>query len=183
MNWLTIFGIGVQIIIIIAGHALVQSLKAIPTTIADKLRQNRDFDMKQALQTDSFFRTSGNSVLQSVMSQWTVYVTDLEILKKINTTNGQKQMNKLIEQTIGYGSERTINLLAELFQMAYTNDDDTEHGLKMWVVMAMIVASLKKDFAGVEIDPLTIIKIRSNDYLDNQDKFEAYQKEIEKKVG
>lgn len=189
MDLLLIAGMVVQVLTIIGIVVFWQSVKAIPTTIADKLKQDREYDRQRELQVDSFFRETGNTSLQDVMHQWTRYVTDLEHLGKIGTEKGQSEMTELVQKTIGYGSVKTINLLAELFQQIYQKPikedavDASKSGLRLWVLMAMIVASLKKDFTGIEIDPLAIIKIKSNDYQDNRKFFEGVKKEIEKKVG
>lgn len=53
----------------------------------------------------------------------------------------------------------------------------------MIVYVAFIVSSLKEDFSGYEINPLTLLKLMISDYDDYETEYRKYAKEIEREIG
>ncbi|QDK70338.1 hypothetical protein [Lactococcus protaetiae] len=158
-------------------------VKKIPEMISEKIKSEREFEFNKILQIDNYYRKDGN--LAKIMTAWSKYVIDKNTLNNVGSAKGQKEMNDLIQLTVGYGSPRTIRLLSIMSQHIYNNKipDSPESGLKLWVMLAMVVVSLKKDFANQVIDPLDIIKIRSTDFKEYEDTYSTYVKEITEEIG
>ena len=94
--------------------------------------------------------------------------------------NGVSEFKKLIHNTVVYGSDRTVKLLSAYSHSVYSGVSD---GNKMIVYVAFIVSSLKEDFSGYEISPLTLLELMIKDYDDYKVAYEKYAKEIEQEVG
>ncbi|CAH1852505.1 hypothetical protein R078131_00491 [Convivina intestini] len=142
------------------------------------ISQNKDYELKKALQIDSYYRESGTSVLQEIMMEWTVLATDFDAMGKTNA----KQIRQLIQKTIGYASENTIKLTSQFFQYMYLHSDDESVGTKGIVYLSMIVASLKKDFTGENIEPIEILKMTLKDFSDGKKMYKNYINEINQSI-
>lgn len=155
--------------------------------VSDKLKDVREHEFNKELQVDEYYRKDGN--LQQIMMKWTHYAIDNNAMDNINTKNGQKELQELVKKTVGYGSSRTVKLLTEMFQGVYQNSNDgethnsLESGYRTMILMSMIVSSLKEDFTGQKIDPLDVLKIKINDYPDNEEVFEEILERINEKLG
>lgn len=64
-----------------------------------------------------------------------------------------------------YGSPRTIRLLAMYQQENYLNQGEVDTSLSM-AYIAEIISSLKYDFSGYKVDPLSLVSIKINDMAD-----------------
>lgn len=157
-------------------------MKKIPDMISDKLKDERKHNLNKSLQIDEFYRKDGN--LASIMMKWTKYAIDDESLKGINTPKGQRDLKDLVSKTVGYGSNRTVKLLTVMFQSVYNNHtvDDSASNFTTMVAISMIVASLKKDFTGEEINATDILKVKINDYNDYESEFKGIIKTIEDQI-
>ena len=166
---------------------VVYTIRKIPDMVSDKLKTDREFEFNKALQIDEFYRKDGN--LQNIMLEWTHYAIVNDAMDSLNTDKGIKKLQVLVQKTVGYGSSRTVKLLAEMFQEVYQDNADNkstksgESGFSTMVIMAMIVSSLKEDFTGQKIEPLDILKIKINDYVDYEGSFKRILDEINTKLG
>lgn len=166
---------------------VIHTIKKIPDMVSDKLKDVREHEFNKELQVDEYYRKDGN--LQQIMMKWTHYAIDNNAMDNINTKSGQKELQELVKKTVGYGSSRTVKLLTEMFQGVYQNSNDgetynsLESGYTTMILLSMIVSSLKEDFTGQKIDPLDVLKIKINDYPDNEEFFEEILDRINKKLG
>ena len=78
-----------------------------------------------------------------------------------------------------YGSPRTVYTLAAMQYFIYSKETNS---YKLMMYMATIACSLKKDFTGYEINPISLIEIKITDFDDYSDQFIEYQEEIQKEV-
>ncbi|MBS1008417.1 hypothetical protein [Leuconostoc suionicum] len=176
-------------IILIVASLIVAMIKILPKIIAKSIEQQRDYDFKKALQVDSFYRKSGNSILQELMDEWIKLATDLDYVREMKPVD----LTKLIQKTVGYSSSRSIKIAAEFFQLSfvsYSKDKDgnadvdkqqiaNEKGI---VYFAMMVQSLKKDFTGEEIKALDVLRMKLTDYNVKKEFFKTTIAEIEKSI-
>lgn len=182
-------------IIAIVGSVIWTMVKILPKVVAESIaksiEQQRDYDFKKALQVDSFYRQSGNSILQELMDDWITLATDMDFVQKI--ASDPSYLQNLIKKTIGYASGRSIKIAAEFFQLNFVSSAPDEDGKideaqrdlaykKGIVYFAMMVASLKKDFTGEEISPTDILRLKITDYEIQKDFFEQTILEIEQSV-
>ena len=86
-----------------------------------------------------------------------------------------------IFDTVVYGSDRTVNLLSNYSHSIYENEKND--GNKMIVYVAFIISSLKDDFSGYEVKPLTLLKLMIKDYDELESTYKRYAKEIESDIN
>ncbi|QSE76324.1 hypothetical protein JW886_07595 [Lactococcus taiwanensis] len=178
------------LIAIVFGLFIYNLLKEMPKMIGDKIKSEREFSFNKTLQIDQFYRKDGT--LQTIMMQWAKYAMDPDFVEKsMSTPKGKKDLNELLQKTVGYGSPRTIALVSIMFQDLYNNeavdieetDGFTENGLGTLTILAMIFSSLKYDFTGQKIDELEIIKIKINDYVKYEPLFKARINEVNQRIS
>lgn len=150
---------------------VVATLKKLPTLIGDKLKDVRQYEFNRLLQVDEFYRKDGN--LQSIMMDWTNLAIDDDVMNSLNTDKGKKKLKSLLAKTVGYGSRRTVKLVAMMLQNIYTQDENSTgyDNYVSLVLISTIVSSLKKDFTGENIEALDILKIKINDFNKNESLF------------
>lgn len=135
------------------------------------------------IQIESYFKQLGGKQQQEILSIWTDFLTDMDNATEKysnNSPNGVSKFKQLIHNTVVYGSDRTVKLLSAYSHSVYSGVSD---GNKMIVYVAFIVSSLKEDFSGYEISPLTLLELMIKDYDDYKVAYEKYAKEIEQEVG
>jgi len=177
----------------------VYMIKKIPEMVSDKLKSDREFEFNKELQIDEFYRKDGN--LQQIMMNWTELAIDTNAMESLDSKNGQKKLRKLVQETLGYGSGRTVKLLTEMLQESYRSNDteseNTESGnnesennesinrssATIMLLLAMVVSSLKEDFTGQKVDPLDVLKIKLTDYYNHEGLFKELFESVNNKLG
>ena len=99
---------------------------------------------------------------------------------------------ELIHRTVIYGSDKTLNILASMTQYVYNHPEKGEDGKKidygsdsenmLSMYIACIISSLKDDFAGYTVDPLTIIQLKISDYDNLKESYKRCLSIIKKDV-
>lgn len=162
---------------------LIGVVLKLPEYITKKWLEETKNKNAHDIQVESYFKQLGGQQQQEVLSKWAEFLTDMEKTTKVydaNSPSGLKKFKKLIHDTVIYGSDRTVNLLSNYSNNIY---EDTEtDGNKMVVYVAFIIASLKNDFSGYSIDPLTLLKLMIKDYDTLEPIYKAYAKEIESEI-
>lgn len=184
-----ISGISIGIFILV-----VYMIKKIPEMVSDKLKSDREFEFNKELQIDEFYRKDGN--LQQIMMKWTELAIDTNAMESLDSKNGQKKLRKLVQETLGYGSGRTVKLLTEMLQESYrSNDTESENNesennesinrssATIMLLLAMVVSSLKEDFTGQKVDPLDVLKIKLTDYYNYEGLFKELFESVNNKLG
>ncbi|WP_338962399.1 hypothetical protein [Lactococcus garvieae] len=83
-------------------------------------------------------------------------------ISKVDSKKGAQDIIAMQKNVFMYGSEKTVIILSEMMQYFYTREDDDE-GYRAMTFVAFLICSLKYDFTGYEIDPITILKIKITD--------------------
>lgn len=176
INW----NVVISILVLFGLWAVNAHLKELPKMIRDMLKQNREYKSNHDLQIESYFRQVSNNELEKLLSKWTYFITDMDnASKEMDSDSGQKMLKELERKTIMYGSPRTVYTLAAMQYFIYSKENNS---YKLMMYMATIACSLKKDFTGYEINPISLIEIKITDFDDYSDKFIKYQEEIQKEV-
>ena len=162
---------------------VVSTLKKLPTLIGDKLKDVRQYEFNRLLQVDEFYRKDGN--LQNIMMDWANLAIDEDVMNSLGSEKGKKRLKTLLAKTVGYGSKRTVKLVAMMLQNVYNQDKtktEYENYLTL-VLIATIVSSLKKDFTGEEIEALDILKIKIHDFNKNEAMFVEIMDDISQRMN
>jgi hypothetical protein len=129
------------------------------------------------LQIDNYFRNISGQELKEVFDFWS------SIIFLLGKQNNLKELSKFTQKTFMYGSVRTVKILSKFQQEAYNikydkNSENDISNIKSLIYAACIVCSLKSDFSGVEINPLTILEIKLEDFYERKNEFIKYYNEI-----
>ncbi|MGK4016715.1 hypothetical protein AB0Y21_00265 [Weissella paramesenteroides] len=154
-------------------------IKIVPVMISKVVEQNRDYELKRALQIDSYYRQSGSSELQKIMIEWTKMLTDMSYL----ASRTPEHLNEVIQKTTIYGSESTLKAAAIFFQFIYKEDKTEQEMLRGIVYVAFIVSSLKEDFTGQHISPEELLKLEMKDYVEKKEFYQSTISEIENELN
>lgn len=179
VNW----NIVISVLILLALWAANAHIKELPKMIRDMLKQNREYKSNHDLQIESYFRQASNEELQSILDRWTSFITNMEkATQEMNSENGTDEYVKLEHQTIMYGSPRTVLAVAAMQHFEYNENDKNPNSYKLMMYIATIACSLKRDFTGYEVDPISLIEIKISDFDEYAEKFSKYNKEIQKEL-
>jgi hypothetical protein len=123
------------------------------------------------LQIDNYFRSISGEELKSVLDFWASIIFKLGENNNITVSD----MRELQQKTFMYGSDKTVKILSKFQQNSYKNNPNNQKGL---IYAALIMCSLKNDFSGIEINPLTILELKLKDFYKNEDELKKYYNEI-----
>jgi len=138
------------------------------------------------IQIESYFKQLGGKQQQEILSIWTDFLTDTDNATKkysdAKNPDSINRFNKLLHDTVIYGSDRTVSILTSYTHNMYKTVSVADSN-KILVYIAFIISSLKEDFSGYHIEPLSLIKLKLKDYDNYSDEYKKYAKEIEQEIG
>lgn len=135
-------------------------------------------ETEQNLQIESYFREVSGKDLNEILKKWSTLIDDLNS-NSMTDKQLTKHMKDLTTKTFMYSSTRTTKILGLMQQLTYENGkiekkikvrygkekkNETDH--RTIVYTSFIIASLKEDFTGYEIDPLDFLRLRLTDFND-----------------
>nr|WP_317315389.1 hypothetical protein [Limosilactobacillus mucosae] len=175
--------IAINLIMTVVMVVLIGVILRLPDYIVKTWLEQTKNKNAHEIQIESYFKQLGGKQQQEILSVWTDFLTDMDNTAEKysnNSPDGISKFKQLIHNTVVYGSDRTVKLLSAYSHFVYSGDSD---GNKMIVYVAFIVSSLKEDFSGYEISPLTLLKLMIKDYDDYKVAYKKCAKEIEEEVG
>ncbi|WP_413524038.1 hypothetical protein [Carnobacterium divergens] len=131
------------------------------------LQEKNSFSSRE-LQVDNYYRSISGATIEKLFSSWTDIVADTEKVGELPTST----LNKMIKELMMYGSAKTVRIGA-IFQQYNYSKYRTGEDIKPYVLLyigAALVASLKKDFTGYDIDPEDLIKMKIKDLYSGKNK-------------
>lgn len=184
--------------LILAGLAFAGYwFKEIPKIFnAMKVEQSRRENEKD-IQREAFFRQLKGDDLADSFSQWVSAIIELDSFSnKLNGKDGEKLLNDMQKKALMYGSKQTVIVLSVMFQHMYQSNaienrivpnvggstKKEESGSMLMVFISYLIANLKFDFTGYEIDPLDVIKLKIKDYHITEKEFLKAKKSVEEKL-
>ena len=173
----------ISVLILFGLWAVNANLKELPKMVRDMLKQNREYKSNHDLQIESYFRQASNEDLQAILNRWTSFITNMEkAAQEMSSEDGTDEYVKLEHKTIMYGSPRTVHAVAAMQHFEYREDKNKPDPYKLMMYMATIACSLKRDFTGYEVNPVSLLEIKISDFDEYADKFSKYNKEIQKEL-
>lgn len=165
----------------------------------------------QEIQREAYYKAQTGDDLNKILKEFLSLLTapekfgfpkDIEYEKLNNLTKQEKilyqekkiqeHMRELLDSLIMYGSKDSILLASILMQNLYSADEKVSEECNqpitnMWTnywIAAKLVAQLKSDYTGIDINPMHIIKIVINDLHkpENLEKIESGKQQADKLV-
>ena len=169
-----------QFLIALGIAFLFYAVQQVPKTLNDLIVEKVKSENKNLLQTKAYFQSISNHDVNSILKKWTEILAKPEEVSKMKPV----ELIKLQTDTIMYGSEKTVKLLALFMQVNYNqNENDTKKAFLLLVYICYIVASLKRDFTSYRIEPLDLLDIRIKDLNNEQrENLKEYEKIIREKI-
>ncbi|MGV0167162.1 hypothetical protein ACRYI5_01020 [Furfurilactobacillus sp. WILCCON 0119] len=160
---------------------LIIVIQQLPKHISADIIKRLEFGNNRQLQVEQYFRQIGGNELKSVLNDWTEYISKMsEKNKEMDTDKGREKFIDLTHKTLLYGSKKTVVLLSLLNQYNYKGQD--EGGAKFMIYLANLIASLKYDFTGYEMNPLDLLMTKLTDYENEKTQYEKWNNEVKKEV-
>ncbi|AYJ38183.1 hypothetical protein [Lactiplantibacillus paraplantarum] len=160
---------------------LILFLRQLPAHISNKLIANTKFLNNRQLQVEQYFRQLGGSELKEVMEEWTKYITFIdETMETLNSDDGIARFKSLTHKTLLYGSDKTVAILGLLNQYNFKGQRDG--GAKLMLYIANLIASLKYDFTGYQIDPLDLLRTEITDFDSNERDYNKMNADINEEL-
>ncbi|SEI93345.1 hypothetical protein SAMN04488127_0826 [Bhargavaea ginsengi] len=132
------------------------------------------------LQIDNYFRSTSGENMQDIYNKWTELlfrVGEVEVKEKMADVG---YINSLIYDTFMYSSSESVRRLAIFQQYSYTEHEKKAKGdIEIIVLVASIIASLKKDFTGNQVNIEDVLRIKMTDINDKEEEV----KKVIKKHG
>lgn len=129
------------------------------------------------LQIDNYFRNTSGENMQDIYNKWTELlfrVGDEEVKEKVEDVG---YINSLIYDTFMYSSSESVRRLAIFQQYNYTEHEKRAKGdMELIVLVASIIASLKKDFTGNQVNIEDILRIKMTDIKDKEEEVKRVMK-------
>ena len=159
-----------QVILVVGIGFLYYYMKSMAELNAKLMLETKKSQDTSHLQQEAYFREISNEDMSDLIDNWLGMLTDPEKSSK----ELDSKMKDMIRDVMKYGSERTVNLFSNYMQCNYQQKlEDID--VITWI--ACIISSLKFDFSGYKVDPMDLIKIKINDYNEQEKLFiESYKK-------
>lgn len=140
--------------------------------------QDTEYKSTRELQVDNYYRSISGQKVEALFSEWMNILTDTD-----KVASDQVKLNKMIKELMMYGSTETVKLGSIFMQLNFRKIDEIrENSMLLLYLGARLIASLKKDFTGYEVDPIDLISMKITDISSekNHKKLEQAKEQIEK---
>ncbi|WP_420062895.1 hypothetical protein [Leuconostoc lactis] len=160
---------------------VVYFIKELPKMFGEKWSQNRQARTSKELQVESYFRQQGGNDVKKLLTDWTSFLTKMDQIENLMGKDGSKY-NDLMHRTLLYGSKETIEIVAAMSQFNYQSEEirkkQDPDGKKLMIYIATVIASLKYDFTGYKVKPISLLKAKLTDIQEYRDQIDSLTKEI-----
>lgn len=179
----------INIILTVIGIVVIGLILRLPQAITDTWLEQTKNRNAHSIQIESYFKKVSVSKQEEVLNKWTDFLTDMEETTQkytAQTNESMKELRSLLHDTVVYGSDRTVNLLSiymrNIFDMS-NNKKDRSNTADQIVYYAFIISSLKEDFTGYHINPLTLLKLEISDYDKYKEVYATCAKKIKSQLS
>lgn len=178
----------VMILIVSAGligikKGIEDVLSGIPQRIHEKnmeeiknnnsnLMQDKEHKTTRELQVDNYYRSISGIKIEKLFSDWMDMIADTDKIGKLS----QDTLKKMIKELMMYGSPRTVYIGSLFQQYNYKRPSTSKefNSFELLYLGASLVASMKEDFTGYEVDPEILLKMKITD-IDSEKNKEIFR--------
>lgn len=144
------------------------------------LMQENNHKTTRELQVDNYYRSISGKKVEELFSNWMDMIADTEKIENLKPA----VLNKMIKELMMYGSTRTVYIgsLFQQYNYKRPSTSDEFNAFELLYLGASLVASMKKDFTGYEVEPELLLKMKMTDIdLDqNKERFRLAKENAQK---
>lgn len=144
------------------------------------LMQENNHKTTRELQVDNYYRSISGKKVEELFSSWMDMIADTEKIENLKPA----VLNKMIKELMMYGSTRTVYIgsLFQQYNYKRPSTSDEFNAFELLYLGASLVASMKKDFTGYEVEPELLLKMKMTDIdLDqNKERFRLAKENAQK---
>lgn len=151
------------------------------TKSIEKYKHENDKELEKEI----FIREITSQEKHEMLQGWSSLILDKKVILGSTEKALTERFEKLFLKTAMYGGKRLV-ILVTLFQsnnvkkahLSPENKSDRDK-FKPLMYMAIIASEMKKEFTDIDISPQTLIQIKFNDYMKNENLLIKLEQEIE----
>lgn len=129
------------------------------------LLQNNEYRATRELQVDNYYRSISGQKIENLFSEWMNILTNTDKVANLK----QEKLNKMIKELMMYGSSETVHLGAIFMQFNFRKTEEIkDNSMLLLYLGAKLIASLKKDFTGYEVDPIDLLSMKITDISEKE---------------
>ncbi|NKZ27357.1 hypothetical protein [Vagococcus lutrae] len=144
------------------------------------IMQDKEHQTTRELQIDNYYRSISGKKIEALFSNWMDMIANTEKVENLKAP----VLNKMIKELMMYGSTRTVYIGSLFQQYNYKRPpaSDEFNAFELLYLGASLVASMKQDFTGYEVDPEVLLKMKINDIdsKENKEKFKIAKENANK---
>lgn len=129
--------------------------------------QNKEQTSVRELQIDNYYRSISGVKLEKLFSEWTNMISAPDKVSKLK----QEQMSAMVKDLMMYGSRESVKLGSLFMQYMYRDKikEDKDNPFKILYLGAKLIASMKKDFTGHEVEPEDLLSLKIKDITSKEE--------------
>lgn len=125
-------------------------------------------DTKETLKNEEYlfergyYKDISSKEIADMLGKWSQIIIEPENSVLISGTESKmkKELAKAHTEILMYCSNETIELLSEMQQLAYSQQEGSH---EMVFIYSLLVSNIRYDYSGLFLDPLTLLKIKLAD--------------------
>ncbi|WP_338365378.1 hypothetical protein [Enterococcus faecalis] len=125
------------------------------------IMQDKEHQTTRELQVDNYYRSISGKKIEDLFSRWMDMIADTEKIENLKPA----VLNKMIKELMMYGSARTVYIgsLFQQYNYKRPSTSDEFNAFELLYLGASLVASMKQDFTGYEVDPEVLLRMKITD--------------------
>lgn len=137
----------------------------------NSIMQDKEHQITRELQVDNYYRSISGKKIEELFSNWMDMIANTEKVGNLKPN----VLNKMIKELMMYGSTRTVYIgsLFQQYNYKRPSTSDEFDSFELLYLGASLVASMKKDFTGYDVDPEVLLKMKIKDFdsEENRERF------------
>ncbi len=147
--------------------------KAVPS------KDNRDnIKNERVLFERGYYKDISSEKIVEILDKWSKVMFDTKnsFISKGTEQEIAQEMSKAHSEILLYCSNETIEVLALVQQLAYLSQSETINQYENMFLYSLIVSCIRHDYSGLFLNPLTLMKIKLNDFKNYEENFIPFVK-------
>lgn len=134
------------------------------------VENKNQFANTKYLQISNYYRDSSGGDMHKILKEWTDMLMSFDDPQVAKRMKDPKHLSNLVKRTYLYSSPETVRRLAR-YQAYNYRDNQPEGYHEMLVLVTGIIVSIRRDFTGDWVSIEETLRLKLNNYHDNEREF------------